>query len=154
MQLNKEFSCGAVIARKDKDKIWYLLVYSRRNRRWGFPKGHMENGEDEKSTATREIAEESGITSLKFIDGFREEDIYPAVSRRPPYKGQVIEKHSIYYLCLTRDERVTLDSREISDYRWLSFSQARSVLVYGGLNGILMKADTLLNNLKGGQDVT
>jgi len=38
-----------------------LLVLGRQSGKWGFPKGHEEQGETEATTAVRELREETGI---------------------------------------------------------------------------------------------
>ena len=77
-----EKSCGAVVFRDapatggrkrkapEPARIYLLLHYEEGH--WDFPKGHMEAGEDELATATREAREETGIGDLVFIGGFRE----------------------------------------------------------------------------------
>ena len=54
--LREEKACGAVIIRDNK----VLLVYQQ-NGFWGFPKGHIEEGETEVETAKREVEEEVGL---------------------------------------------------------------------------------------------
>lgn len=44
-----------------------VLVVSQNGDSWSLPKGHIDPGETPRQTATREIAEESGISKLKFI---------------------------------------------------------------------------------------
>lgn len=34
---------------------------------WGFPKGHVDPGEDVRTSAVREIAEETGLDALTFV---------------------------------------------------------------------------------------
>jgi 8-oxo-dGTP pyrophosphatase MutT (NUDIX family) len=138
--VHQEFAAGAVIFREENNRIWYLLIYSQRNRIWGFPKGHIEDNENEKTAALREIEEETGLTALHFIDGFREEDIYPATSNRGAAAGQTIEKHSIYYLAKTNAAIITVDNDEISDYRWLPYEKACALLPFEGIRRILQKA--------------
>ncbi|MBC2399341.1 hypothetical protein [Clostridium tetanomorphum] len=46
--MNYEKSCGAVIYRKVNKKIEFLIVKSRNRGHWGFAKGHVEEGENEK----------------------------------------------------------------------------------------------------------
>jgi 8-oxo-dGTP pyrophosphatase MutT (NUDIX family) len=142
--MEKEFASGAVIYRREQGLPLFLLVYSGRNRIWGFPKGHIETGEDEKTAACREIEEESGIIRLTFIDGFREEMIYPTVSNRPPYRGRTIEKHSIYFLCETPQQETRVDGREITSARWLRFEEAVELLPFDPLKGLLRKAGVFL----------
>ena len=50
--------CGIILYNERIQK--YFLVYGRKSKKWGFPKGHMENGETEKETALREFFEETG----------------------------------------------------------------------------------------------
>ena len=70
----EERSCGAVMLRKNEERYEVLLVKHLASH-WGFPKGHMEKGEDEKATARREVLEETGI-HIDIIDGFRYKSEY------------------------------------------------------------------------------
>lgn len=44
-----------------------ILVVNQKGTSWSLPKGHIEDGEDEITTARREIYEESGIKILNFL---------------------------------------------------------------------------------------
>jgi len=52
---------GAVVFRSRGGATEILLVRSRKNEYWIFPKGHVENGEKHKAAALREAREEAGI---------------------------------------------------------------------------------------------
>lgn len=56
---------GVVVCNKEKDTI--LLVQSR-GYKWGFAKGHVEEGETARETAIRELLEETGIHATHFDD--------------------------------------------------------------------------------------
>ena len=142
--MNKEFSAGAVIFKKEKNDVLFLVVYSRRNNIWGFPKGHIEQAETEKEAAAREIKEEAGLENLHFIDGFREEIVYDTISKRHPFKGQSIEKHAIYFLCETRNQDIIVDGREIADYKFLPLNEAEQMVKFRNLNVILRRAHDFL----------
>ena len=75
-----EKSVGAVIFRKDNDKIFYLLLnYGKLktgNYHWSFAKGHVEEGETEEGTMNREVLEETGISDLEIVNGFCESNRY------------------------------------------------------------------------------
>ena len=55
--MKNEKACGAVIE-NEGGKI--LLIFQQ-NGFWGFPKGHVEEGETESETAVREVFEETGL---------------------------------------------------------------------------------------------
>ncbi len=138
--MNKEFSAGAVIFKKESANIFFLIIYSSRNKIWGFPKGHLEQGETAKEAAIREIKEEVGLESLNFIDGFREEVMYETISKRPPFKDEKIEKYVTYFLCEAGNQDIIVDGREITDHRFLNFSQAEELIKFSSLKNILRRA--------------
>jgi 8-oxo-dGTP pyrophosphatase MutT (NUDIX family) len=138
--VNEEYSAGAVVFRCINEETEFLVIYSKRNDIWGFPKGHIEKGESEKDAALREIFEETGLRRLTFRDTFREEDIYPAIGRSEEFRGSEITKHSIYFLCETDKEEIQTDDTEITDYRWLPYSEAAELLPFESLKNILQKA--------------
>src|SRR3989344_6624132 len=56
-------SAGGIVINKKRE----VLIVSQKGTSWSLPKGHIENKETPLEAAIREIREESGITSLKFI---------------------------------------------------------------------------------------
>ena len=54
--MKKEKSCGAIIINDGK-----VLLIHQTNDVWGFPKGHVEDGETEVETAIREVKEETNL---------------------------------------------------------------------------------------------
>jgi ADP-ribose pyrophosphatase YjhB (NUDIX family) len=54
---------GGIVFRRLGDKIEYLLIGPAKERpgEWLLPKGHVENGEDCRATAVREVKEETGV---------------------------------------------------------------------------------------------
>jgi len=145
--MNKEFSAGAVIFKKVGDKIMFLVIFSKRNKIWGFPKGHLERGETEKQAAQREIKEETGLEDLYFIEGFEEKVMYETVSKRLPFKGEKIEKYVTYFLCETKNQDIIVDGREIGDYAFLPLAGAEEFTKFRNLNNILRKAYDFLQTL-------
>jgi 8-oxo-dGTP pyrophosphatase MutT (NUDIX family) len=53
---------GVVVGKNGK-----VAVVNQNNDSWSLPKGHIDPGEDTKAAAIREIAEEAGLTDIKFI---------------------------------------------------------------------------------------
>ena len=62
----KEKSCGIVVF-DDNNRV---LIVKQCKGHYGFPKGHVEEGETEEETAIREVKEETNCDA-KIIDGFR-----------------------------------------------------------------------------------
>ena len=54
---------GGIVFRRINDKIEYLLIGPAKERpgEWLLPKGHVEDGEDYRTTAVREVKEETGV---------------------------------------------------------------------------------------------
>jgi len=128
-----EKSAGAVVFFHGK-QVEYLLLHSTY---WGFPKGHIENGESEFQTALREVREEAGL-DVTILDGFREVDAYSY--RR---KGEPVEKQSVYFVAQAHERNARL-SREHDDLAWLAFDEALTRLGYEGGREILRKANEFL----------
>lgn len=127
-----EQSCGAVIF---SDDAYLLLRYGWGH--WGFVKGNVEAGEDERETILREAEEETGLTTdqLSFLEGFRE-----TISYFYKKDGRTIYKEVIYLLAESLSRDVTL-SHEHTDYAWLDYDEAMERLTYDNTREILQKAE-------------
>lgn len=146
-----ERSAGAIIARDTpKGRVYLLLKHNLRggfsrnssdkkeDGHWDFPKGHIEEGEEEIDTARREIREESGITQLEFIDGFKETIEY--------YVGQNGEKRQkfvYFFLAKTNEEKIII-SNEHQDSKWLVFNEAMELATYPDTKKLLKQADDFI----------
>jgi 8-oxo-dGTP pyrophosphatase MutT (NUDIX family) len=64
-----ETTAGGVIFRRDPNtqKVEILLIQDAKDR-WTIPKGHVEEGEEPKQTAEREIQEETGLQEMKVFN--------------------------------------------------------------------------------------
>ncbi len=60
-------SAGVVVLRRVESEWPYLMLRAYRN--WDFPKGLVEPDESPLGAARREVAEETGITGLRFTWG-------------------------------------------------------------------------------------
>ena len=57
---------GIVFRRNKKGEVEILLIQDAKDR-WTIPKGHIEEGESAKQTASREVTEETGLKDMKVI---------------------------------------------------------------------------------------
>ena len=115
--MKREKSCGVLVLRQQEDELYVVLLRHRFGGHWSFPKGHVEAGESERQTALREVREETGLTGIKLMDGFRESVEY---SPKPGVKKQVV-----YFLGTTEQEKLVQQEEEINDKRLLRHAQRR-----------------------------
>jgi 8-oxo-dGTP pyrophosphatase MutT (NUDIX family) len=130
-----EKSAGAIIFHRDPGgKIEYLVLKNGLTKYWGLPKGWIEKGEDLKTTAMREIKEESGLKNLQILDGFKEtiryflRAKYDYQIKSGAKKGQAIMKFVTYFLAESKDKNVKL-SFEHEAFEWLEFDEAYERLI-------------------------
>ncbi len=126
---------GAVVYRKEKDKIFLALVHDIFGY-WTLSKGQLEQGEDVKEGASREVKEELGISHLKIEKevGANEYIAYD------PEKGQ-IKKGVAYFLASTSDKELRLGkSGGLDDARWFESDEINSLKIYDDLRPIINKA--------------
>lgn len=137
----QESSRGAVIFRIENGKRIYLLLHYESGH-WEFVKGKREYGEEEKGTVIREAREETGITDLNFVFGFREKIEY--FFRR---EGKIVHKEVIFFLAETSAREVTISDEHIG-FEWLDYDSAMARLTFENAKNILKKAEEFLNLAK------
>ena len=130
--MNIEISCGAVVFTRMPDGIRYVIIRSLEGF-YGFPKGHMEEGEAERETALREIREEVGI-NVRLLDGFREVYEHPL-----PKKPGVI-KRVVYFLAEYEGQPLSPQAEELSQAALMTFDEAMAVFQFDNLKQLLHKA--------------
>lgn len=119
----------------------YLLLHYESGH-WDFPKGHIEPGEDAQQTATRELKEETGITGICFVDGYKQTLRY--FFRQ---KGIGIFKIVIYYLAETNQSKVSLSHEHIG-FDWLPYDLALQRLTFQNSQDLLEKAQVHLRAIQ------
>jgi bis(5'-nucleosidyl)-tetraphosphatase len=132
-----EHSAGAIVFRLESAKIFYLLLHYEEGH-WGYPKGHIENEETIQETARREIREETGLTDIEFIDGFKETTRYYFFS-----KGERIFKTVVFLLAVTPTLQIKLSFEHI-DFKWLPYREAWEQITFKDEKTLLEKADKFI----------
>jgi bis(5'-nucleosidyl)-tetraphosphatase len=135
-----ERSAGAVVfSIKYSGNVFFLLLrYSAGH--WDFPKGNIEDREDEAQAACREIREETGIENVVFLEGFNKKVEYNYRRHR-----NVIHKEVVFFLAKTDSQRVILSNEHIA-YSWTDFDSALAKLTYMTAKDILVKAQDYLKS--------
>ncbi len=135
-----EKSCGAVIFKADGNRKYLLLHYEGGH--WDFVKGHVERNETEKQTVLRETQEETGLTDITFIEGYRQPISY--YYRRA---GETVYKEVVFYVLESKTDAVRL-SREHVGFDWMSYDRAYERLTYKNAKETLRKAHEHLEKLQ------
>ena len=125
---------GVVVFYLTHDEPQFLLIRSRRDRSWGFPKGHLLAGEDLLSGAMRELWEETGIREVTLIPGFAEHVTY-----RVNRGGKSRHKTVTYFLGRVETPAVRL-SEEHSEHCWAVVEDARKLLTFDNLRALVTRA--------------
>lgn len=143
-----ERSAGAVIFKKENGEAKYLLIQHPDNKdaktgavksgHWDFPKGHIEKGETTEYAARREVAEETGISEIEIVSGFKETIRYFV-----KIGEEKRMKFVAFFLVRARKTKVKI-SFEHQDYIWLPYEEAYKKLTYANAKKVLQKAHGFL----------
>jgi 8-oxo-dGTP pyrophosphatase MutT (NUDIX family) len=124
---------GVIVYYLHENEPHFLLLRSRRDRSWGFPKGHLLEGEDLLSGAMRELWEETGIRELTLLPGFTE-----YVTYRVNRGGRFRQKTVTYFLGRVETPVVRL-SEEHSEHCWAVIEDARKTLTFENLRSLVTR---------------
>ena len=134
----REKSCGAVIY-NDSDEGRRYLIERMIKGHSSLCKGHVEGGETEHETASREIREETDL-AVSFCRGFRECISYS------PYPGCI--KQVVFFLAEASGTDVLAQPEEVAQILWLSIDEALEELTHESDRAVLRKADDWLKRMK------
>jgi 8-oxo-dGTP pyrophosphatase MutT (NUDIX family) len=129
-----ETSAGGIVYRmQDGEALFLLIRDSYRN--WGFPKGHLEEGEQPQDAAVREVEEETGLGELR-VDGAIE-----TIEWFFRFRGKLVHKVCHFYLMRTRHARTSPQREEgITACRWARFEDATRLISYANARAVLVRA--------------
>ena len=131
----EETSAGGVVFRRAPGNGPLFLLIRDSYRNWGFPKGHVEPGEERADAARREVAEETGLADLVIHAPVQDIDWFFR------FRGRLIHKTCAFYLmesaagevCPQKDEGITA-------CRWLPLEEALTTVSYANAREVLRAA--------------
>ena len=139
----EEVSAGGIVFRRDGDRTFFLLIRDS-YRNWGFPKGHLEDGEEPATAALREVSEETGLCSLTMRAPVE------TIDWNFRFRGRLIHKVCHFFLIETPDRRTAPQRAEgITACRWASFDQAVQMVSYENARAVLQQAHALVADADG-----
>lgn len=122
-----DFSCGVIPYRVNRDGVREFLLIQHNAGHWAFPKGHPEKGETDLQAATRELAEETGLTEVE-IDPHQPFDEHYRFTKK---SGKQVHKHVVYFLGkITTEQPVVLQEQEVSAFAWGDAEQTRQRITF------------------------
>ncbi|HEY5187819.1 MAG TPA: NUDIX domain-containing protein [Solirubrobacteraceae bacterium] len=130
----EEFSAGGVVV--DGDRVVVIVPVKRAGggrRVLGLPKGHPDGDETPEQAATREVAEETGVTA-ELIGDLGEVDY------RYERRGRKIAKRVRFYLFAYRSGDLADHDHEIEEARWMPLTEAAGALTYEGEREMVRRA--------------
>ena len=138
----REVSAGGIVFRRVPGEPTRFLLIRDPYRNWGFPKGHLEDGETPAEAADRETREETGLDRLILHGPIR------LIDWHFRFRGRRIHKYCHFFLFeSTKGVPVPQQSEGISDYRWLPLDQALKQLSYDNARGVLKRAGEMARTL-------
>lgn len=120
---NVEVSCGAVVYKKDHNKVQILLVKQRSDHMgWGIPKGHMERGENYLTTACREVKEETGV-SIKVLTRL------PHVTLEKRTHNKIVIPYLAIQTC-NSNPTSNHEASEVAEVKWFDVDDLPTIYYY------------------------
>jgi 8-oxo-dGTP pyrophosphatase MutT (NUDIX family) len=136
-----EVSAGGIVFRLTDRGTQYLLIKDSYDN-WGFPKGHLENGETPADAAARETAEETGLSGLELRGPIR------VIDWHFRFRGRHIHKYCHFFLFESASGDPCPQVEEgITDFRWEILDQALEALSYDNARGVLKRAGEMVRTL-------
>lgn len=135
-----EKKAGAVVYAYNKDEVYFAFVHDVFGY-WTLSKGSIEEGENEKEGAIREIKEEMGLDIvIKELLGRNE---YIACH---PEKGK-IRKQVVFFLAESEYKDIVLEKGTggLDDARWFPLNEIPNLKMYDNMIPLLTKTIEILN---------
>jgi 8-oxo-dGTP pyrophosphatase MutT (NUDIX family) len=136
--MREERSAGVILYRQGPRGREYLLLQHPEGH-WGFPKGHIEEEEDLREAARRELREETGIGSITIVADFQGEVEYE-FNR----DDELVHKRVTYFLGETDQDEVQLSPEHLA-FQWLDYRRALERLTYENSRALLRRAERFLS---------
>jgi len=130
----RETTSGGVVFRHNpKNKELEILLIQDAKNRWTIPKGHVEEGEEPKQTAEREIREETGLQEMKVYNWLGK------VNFRYRREHTLVLMTMHIYLVEGKGQTHELQGEDwLNDIKWLPASEAVDKIAYEDIGKLIL----------------
>ena len=143
--IREEASAGGVVYRRAGGQTYFLVIRDS-YQNWGFPKGHIEDGEAPDRAALREVAEETGLRLLELHSAI------DTIDWHFRFRGRPIHKVCHFFLMESLDARTKPQVDEgITACQWATYDEAARLLSYENARAVLAHGRRILH--EGGGDL-
>ncbi len=133
MPLRKN-ACAVVVNKENKVLICERALHNRfgevHKDYWQFPQGGLDENEDVITGAKRELAEETGITSVEVIDVAKYQNeyvwnnAYNSLLRPQKFRFKGQKQSTVFLRFVGEESEIQLDKTELVNYRWVDIDEA------------------------------
>ncbi len=130
----RETTSGGIVFRRNQltKQVEILLIQDAKNR-WTIPKGHVEEGEEPKQTAEREIREETGLQDMKVYNWLGK------VNFRYRRTHTLVLMTMHIYLVQGLGDTDDLQGEEwLTDIKWLPAHEAVDKIAYDDIGKLML----------------
>ena len=140
----REPTAGGIVFRRAKggEGIQFLLIQDAKNR-WTIPKGHIEEGEESKQTAEREIGEETGLQEMDVLQWLGK------INFRYRRQTSLVLMTTEIFLVRAKGDSDKLKPEDwMNDCKWLDSQDALDKIEYEDIGKLMLVA---LNKIRKGK---
>src|SRR6201997_1331265 len=130
-------SSGGVVYRWENGQPLFLLLGSNKRGVWCLPKGLIEEGEDEVTTAMREVREETGVSRVKLRGKVGQ------IKYQFGFRAKTFDK-TVHFFLFETDQADAKVGTEHDAMEWMPYEKALQTLSYPNEKDMLSKAQTMI----------
>lgn len=126
-------SGGIIFRRNEQSKQLEILLIQDAKHRWTIPKGHVEEGEEPRDTAEREIREETGLQDMKVMNWLGKVNF-----RYRRTNTLVLMTMHIYLVQGLGDTNNLKPEEWLTDIQWLPAAEAVDKIAYEDIGKLIL----------------